>query len=291
MTTNDDPDVRRDVPAPRAVDPLREALTHTAAHLVAAISLLERGGKAAKKAAPSDKMFDEMLKDYRAAVDNARAALAAAPQPAVDPLREALRACVNMLLDLVEESGRSVDYGEEDPFRMGEWFDHDDITAIDKARAALAAAPQPAPVDREALVEVIYRAGKVVDYTRAESIADALLAAGLRLPGAVQPAETLAWSVSRAARDVLVERRRQISVEGWTPEHDDGHRHDDLPRAAACYALSAAGYRGDDPAHLRFWPWLGRWWKPSTPRRDLVKAGALILAEIERLDRRVEDEA
>ena len=33
------------------------------------------------------------------------------------------------------------------------------------------------------------------------------------------------------------------------------------------------------------WPWLSSWWKPSTNRRDLVKAGALILAEIERLDR------
>jgi hypothetical protein len=27
------------------------------------------------------------------------------------------------------------------------------------------------------------------------------------------------------------------------------------------------------------------WWKPTNRRRDLVKAGALILAEIERLDR------
>ena len=91
--------------------------------------------------------------------------------------------------------------------------------------------------------------------------------------------------VSKAAQDVMAERQRQISVEGWSPEHDDQYVHDDLPRAAACYALSAAGYRGDDRAHVRFWPWLDSWWKPTTPRRDLVKAGALILAEIERLDR------
>ena len=32
-------------------------------------------------------------------------------------------------------------------------------------------------------------------------------------------------------------------------------------------------------------PWEDAWWKPTTPRRDLVKAAALILAEIERLDR------
>lgn len=33
------------------------------------------------------------------------------------------------------------------------------------------------------------------------------------------------------------------------------------------------------------WPWSREWWKPKNPRRDLVKAGALIVAEIERLDR------
>lgn len=47
-----------------------------AASLAAAISLLEKGGKAAKKAAPSDKMFDQMLRDYRKSLDRARQALA-----------------------------------------------------------------------------------------------------------------------------------------------------------------------------------------------------------------------
>jgi len=38
--------------------------------------------------------------------------------------------------------------------------------------------------------------------------------------------------------------------------------------------------------HVCFvWTWERAWWKPTTRRRDLVKAGALILAEIERLDR------
>ena len=35
----------------------------------------------------------------------------------------------------------------------------------------------------------------------------------------------------------------------------------------------------------RWWPWSLDWWKPKDPRRDLVRAGALIVAEIERLDR------
>jgi hypothetical protein len=50
-------------------------IVDTASHLAAAISLLERGGKAAKKAAPSDRMFDQMLKDYRASLERARTAL------------------------------------------------------------------------------------------------------------------------------------------------------------------------------------------------------------------------
>lgn len=57
-----------------AGEAMAEAATHAAASLVAAISLLERGGC---KAAPSDKMFRQMLKDYKNAVDAYRAALAA----------------------------------------------------------------------------------------------------------------------------------------------------------------------------------------------------------------------
>jgi hypothetical protein len=34
-----------------------------------------------------------------------------------------------------------------------------------------------------------------------------------------------------------------------------------------------------------FWPWSLHWWKPKSPRRDLIRAAALIVAEIERLDR------
>jgi len=50
----------------------REALVGTAASLAAAISLLERGSK---KAAPSDKMFDQMIRDYKKSLDSARAIL------------------------------------------------------------------------------------------------------------------------------------------------------------------------------------------------------------------------
>ncbi|MGQ3001265.1 MAG: hypothetical protein ACT6UH_00525 [Hydrogenophaga sp.] len=87
-----------------------------------------------------------------------------------------------------------------------------------------------------------------------------------------------------AARDVLLERVRQISAEGWTPEHDDHHGKGEMAAAAGCYALFTDAYpnQGQCPAE---WPWNADWWKPTNYRRDLEKAGALILAEIERLDR------
>jgi len=95
--------------------------------------------------------------------------------------------------------------------------------------------------------------------------------------------------MTKAALDVLAERRRQIEAEGWTPEHDDEHDGGELACAAAAYALDAGDKLDQRPPD--FWPWYGgrprevRWWKPSDRRRNLVKAGALILAEIERLDR------
>ncbi|MBG4399177.1 hypothetical protein I4940_00005 [Pseudomonas aeruginosa] len=89
--------------------------------------------------------------------------------------------------------------------------------------------------------------------------------------------------VPQAWLDVQAERRRQITAEGWTPEHDDEHDNGEMALAAASYAAYAHTEPSGD---LPFcWPWDKDWWKPSTARRDLVKACALALAEIERLDR------
>lgn len=93
--------------------------------------------------------------------------------------------------------------------------------------------------------------------------------------------------------DVLSERRRQVEAEGWTAEHDDDHDSGEMAGAASAYALAAADKlhpmsQGDgefDKLPPAMWPWDYEWWKPGEPRRMLVKAGALILAEIERLDR------
>jgi hypothetical protein len=96
-------------------------------------------------------------------------------------------------------------------------------------------------------------------------------------------------ALTAAARDVLAERQRQVSAEGWTPEHDDEHDIGEMADAAASYALHASGWTETIPGGI--WPadWSQKWWKPTTPRRNLVKSGALILAEIERIDRRDSD--
>jgi hypothetical protein len=91
----------------------------------------------------------------------------------------------------------------------------------------------------------------------------------------------------RGAELIAAERQRQIEVEGWSPEHDDGHYLDEIALAAAAYALpdSARSYTAGFSAPVE-WPWDEDEWKPGPGReRELVKAGALIAAEIDRLQR------
>jgi len=88
---------------------------------------------------------------------------------------------------------------------------------------------------------------------------------------------------------IAAERHRQVTAEGLTPEHDDEHTDGAMAQAGGCYALAyaleAQGH-GKDSVPTP-WPWDATWWKPSPadPVRQLVKAGALIAAEIDRLRR------
>ncbi len=88
------------------------------------------------------------------------------------------------------------------------------------------------------------------------------------------------------------ERLRQITQEGWTAEHDDRHTSGELSMAAMCYAAYVGNTlhpdtQGDGDWDIKppeWWPWDGSWWKPKLdPVDNLVKAGALIAAEIDRL--------
>lgn len=69
-------------------------------------------------------------------------------------------------------------------------------------------------------------------------------------------------SVPQAWLDVQAERRRQITAEGWTPEHDDEHADGQMARAAACYALAGSSAPNDGTAALLVslaWPWDQQW--------------------------------
>ena len=115
--------------------------------------------------------------------------------------------------------------------------------------------------------------------------------------GDAQCGSALAHIVSsRARREVLAERMRQMSAEGYSLEHDDNHACGELAAAAACYALPVAIYTGcltpvgpKGDLGLKFvktvWPWPSGDLKRKSRREDLIRAAALLIAEVERLDR------
>jgi len=93
--------------------------------------------------------------------------------------------------------------------------------------------------------------------------------------------KTTVEAMSQAEIDVLAERQRQIFEEGHDEAHDDLWTGGELAEAGASYALAS-----HKPARAPIeWPWESGWWKPKDRRRNLVRAGALIIAEIDRLDR------
>jgi hypothetical protein len=107
------------------------------------------------------------------------------------------------------------------------------------------------------------------------------------------------------------ERNRQANEEGHTPGHDDRHEAEELAQAAVCYALPQyarnevpvkydpyGGYQACAVREAEFfvpelWPWSPADWKPSPDGsyryriRELAKAGALMAAEIDRLERKM----
>lgn len=93
--------------------------------------------------------------------------------------------------------------------------------------------------------------------------------------------------------EIADERRRQIDHKGYTPDHDDEHTCEEIAALAVVLAMpegcrewdaTSTGY-GDtlDAAILP-----AGWRLPAynvDRRADLIKAAALLVAEIERLDR------
>lgn len=104
--------------------------------------------------------------------------------------------------------------------------------------------------------------------------------AELRAVAAAVPAPVRYAATTPAALDVLGERQRQQQEEGCSLAHDDAYRGEELRWAAVCYALYMK--QQNPPA---FWPWPPECWKPRDRRANLVRAAALLIAEIERIDR------
>lgn len=143
--------------------------------------------------------------------------------------------------------------------------------------------------------------------TAAPTVVDLIHTDGRRIPVNVDVEEIAALHqfprpITLALRDVAEERERQrrpVGVqggEGWSVDHDNRHSTGELAAAAGVYALTSARLIAERPGGetlneiapnlTAFWPWASSWWKPDGGiRRMLVKAAALIIAEIERLDR------
>lgn len=82
---------------------------------------------------------------------------------------------------------------------------------------------------------------------------------------------------------IAEERTRQIEKEGWSESHDDEHFTGALAGAGASYAL----WHWSRTDAERLFPFDKKWLKASEEDRvrNLAKAGALIAAEIDRLNR------
>lgn len=89
--------------------------------------------------------------------------------------------------------------------------------------------------------------------------------------------------ISTGAADVLCER--YIQTVKYSKEHDAQWVEEaQLIEAAMCYATTALEYEPEKRPTPLSWPWTEEAWKPEERRRDLVKAAALLIAEIDRID-------
>lgn len=101
----------------------------------------------------------------------------------------------------------------------------------------------------------------------------------------------------KGAALTYIERKRQVEKEGYSFEHDDQHEDFEIGFAALCYEQrpDERDIKGVDRLSMATavpldWPWDRLHWKPTPDDRvkELVKAGALYRAEIERINRRLE---
>jgi hypothetical protein len=100
-----------------------------------------------------------------------------------------------------------------------------------------------------------------------------------------------AVDLGTGVKAIADERERQLQVEGFSRDYDQQYREGELARAATAYVqLAAMDLQVGSRKHIAsqeppfFWPWAQEWWKPVDARRDLVRAGAMIAAQIDLID-------
>lgn len=96
-----------------------------------------------------------------------------------------------------------------------------------------------------------------------------------------------AAAMRKVLDDIRMKRQRQIVIHGYPPEHDDQHTNGSVAIGAIPYIQAANQETLDltDEELQVFWPWPEKF-KPSADRREnLINAAALLVAEIERIDR------
>ncbi|WP_313217467.1 hypothetical protein [Stenotrophomonas sp.] len=92
-------------------------------------------------------------------------------------------------------------------------------------------------------------------------------------------------------RAIADERQRQVDAEGYNAENDADYKAGELANAALAYVeVAAMDLAAGGRSHIAMrappacWPWHRLWWKPRDARRDLVRAGALIAAQLDVID-------
>ena len=97
---------------------------------------------------------------------------------------------------------------------------------------------------------------------------------------------------SRGVELIREERVRQYATKGFCAAHDDDHVDNELAFAGACYAmLDSVDTKEFDRLWRKMWPFLVTEWSPDKSAiNNLVKAGAFIAAEIDRLLRAEEED-
>lgn len=199
--------------------------------------------------------------------------------------RKSKQAAISELVDLIHCAWRQNELLE---------IERDQLKATTTATAAhdLDKAEGEQPDLNFHLLQIAERSCSLLeDWVQLAGVRDETLTDQIKETRALLETQRPTWSVG--VKDLLTERRRQVRVEGYTLEHDDQYTKGQLAEAASVYAFWAApsGYPPD--AHLdylntklpRCWPFGPEQWKPTNQRLMLIKAGALILADLERLDR------